>query len=106
MAFSFLSAAVDFCDDEYDDRTIAKLFPDHYPQVILDLAERVTPPPLNGNTRIQTVSDMWLKDAKTVVTNRALKCNRNETQPDPCCDYFHGWTGKASFGIENNLNHF
>jgi hypothetical protein len=65
MAFSFLSAAVDFCDDEYDDRTIAKLFPDHYPQVILDLAERVTPPPLNGNTQIQTVSDMWLKDAKT-----------------------------------------
>ena len=89
-AFSFLSAAVDFCDDGYDDHMIAKVFPGHYPQARLNLAERVTPPPLNGNTQLKTVSKLWLKDARTVLVDKASKCNRNhnQTQPDPCAITF------------------
>jgi hypothetical protein len=88
MAFAFLSAAVDFCDDGYDDTKLAKLFPDHYPQVILDLVERVTPPPLNGNTQIQNVSDMWLMDAKAGMATQPLKCNHHESQPESCAIAF------------------
>lgn len=79
-AFSFLSAAVDFCDDEYDDHALSSLFPDQFPPNVFDLVERVPPPVLNAHTQIQTISDMWAEDAKI----EAMQCNGNETHVEPC----------------------
>ena len=83
-AFAILSAAVDFCDDDYNDEALSRLFPEMFPQVIFDMVERVPPPKLNANTLIETVSDVWLEDTKADLANKARVCDQNETSVNPC----------------------
>ena len=87
-AFSFLSAAVDFCDDEYDDHVLSSLFPDQFPQNVFDMVERVPPPVLNAHTQIQTISDTWAEGAKVDSANKATHCSVNETHVEPCAIAF------------------
>lgn len=87
-AFSFLSAAVDFCDDEYDDQALSSLFPDQFPPLVFDMVERVLPPVLNGFTTIQTISDMWSEAAKLDLANKVVHCDGNETIKEPCAIAF------------------
>jgi hypothetical protein len=105
VAYSFLSAAVDFCDDGYDDRRLSKLFPEHYPQDVLDLAERVIPPPLDGSTSLQTVSDKWLNRSMADLAKKALLCDDTETQREKCAVAFT--TGLAGiFQDETSIQRF
>ena len=87
-AFAVLSAAVDFCDDDYSDEALSRLFPEMFPQAIFDMVERVPPSKLNANTMIETVSGEWLEDTKADLAYKAKVCDRNETRVEPCAIAF------------------
>lgn len=80
VAFSMLTAVVDYCDDDYDDQAASQLFPDMFPQVVMDLVERVPPPLLNANTTLERVSDKWL--AASEANTEANVCGAVQEEED------------------------
>jgi hypothetical protein len=89
VGYAVLSSIVEFCDDAYSDAHVAKQFPDFYPQIIMDMVERVAPPPLNADTKIETISADWLEKTKTDVVTRDKMCGKrhlNETLREQPCD--------------------
>ena len=105
VAFSFLSAAVDFCGDDYDAQQFENLFPEHFPPIALEMLENFSPPLLNADTSIQNVSDQWLEQRNADLARQAVECSANHTFSEVCAIAFVA----GPFGTVRNardLNYF
>jgi hypothetical protein len=113
VAYAVLSSIVEFCDDAYSDTHVAKQFPDFYPQIIMDMVERVAPPPLNADTKIETISADWLEKIATDTDKRDAMCGKkhaNSTLREQPCDiaFICGPMGtvRSTSGLAQFLKYF
>jgi len=72
LAFGVLQAVVDHCEDDYQVKETP--FGEHHNADVMDLVERVAPPPLNRETRLSTVSNKWKTEKERVAQEDRELC--------------------------------